>query len=340
MRALIVIFLAVLLAGCSPAPAPKGERVGSHGSGNLPPYGGKKKECFAEPGECGYPDPAYRDVGYEGKCSSLPTVEGLVLDTPGTTIEKENIRGGVYIGAANVTLNEDCITAVGDGKPDGSYLVSISFEGDKARIEHSTLRGENETTESVQNGITNDDDATDVVVNSVYIYNVGDAIHNNMRVENSWLDVNAEVTGEHYEDVYCDNATMEVVHDVLLNPHEQTAAVFCNVNGGSGGEASNHLTITKSLLAGGDYVIYPQGNATSVGTSTMTITDNHFARCLGPTHFEPVFGVTSCVGGADSHGYWPLGGVYGQVAYVYCPPVSGQVWSGNVWDNNLEEVPC
>jgi hypothetical protein len=340
MRWLLTTLLGclALLAGCSHETNHR--RFGAHGSGAVPAEASKKKECFTEPGECGFPDPSYVDVGYEGNCGSLPTVENLVLDTPGTRVERKNIRGGVYIGAENVTLNEDCITAVGDGKPDGSYLVSVSFEGNKAMISHSTLRGENATTESVQNGITNDDGASNVVANHDYIYNVGDAIHNHMLVENSYLDVNAEVTGEHYEAVYCNNATMEVVHDVLLNPHEQTAAVFCNVNGGEGGAAENHLTVTKSLLAGGDYVIYPQGNATSVGTSTMTITDNHFARCIGKHIFEPVFGVTSCEGGPDAYGYWPLGGVFGVVAYMYCPPMSGQVWTGNVWDNNDEAKAC
>jgi hypothetical protein len=51
---------------------------------------------------------------------------------------------------------------------------------------------------------------------------------------------------------------------------------------------------------------------------------------------------TECEGGADSHGYWPLGGYYGLVdtEAIYCPPDSGQTWAGNVWDDNNETAGC
>jgi hypothetical protein len=92
-------------------------------------------------------------------------------------------------------------------------------------------------------------------------------------------------------------------------------------------------------VAGGGYTLYPQGNSNSVGSSTMDISDNRFARCLtASVHNEG----TECEGGADSHGYWPLSGYYGVVdsEAIYCPPDSGQTWSGNVWDDNNESVGC
>jgi hypothetical protein len=90
-----------------------------------------------------------------------------------------------------------------------------------------------------------------------------------------------------------------------------------------GSACDNHLTITDNFLVGGGYVIYPCGNASTVGTSTMNIEDNRFGRCLS----------ASC---PDSHGYWPKGGYNGIDAYNF--PGASETWSGNYWDDNLQAV--
>jgi hypothetical protein len=50
--------------------------------------------------------------------------------------------------------------------------------------------------------------------------------------------------------------------------------------------------------------------------------------------------VTTCKGGPDTHGYYPNSGYYGLAADIYCPPTSGQTWSGNVWDDDDMAIDC
>ena len=66
----------------------------------------------------------------------------------------------------------------------------------------------------------------------------------------------------------------------------------------------------------------------------MTIKDNRFARCLGAPQYESATGGWVCAGGADAHGYFPYGALYGPATSYYTG--AGQVWEGNYWDNNLE----
>ncbi len=119
---------------------------------------------------------------------------------------------------------------------------------------------------------------------------------------------------------------------MLLNEEDQTAAIFGNTNGGSGGACANHLTITNNLMAGGDYVLYPCGNASSVGTSTSDIENNAFARCGGGVNIAPPGDPGVCASGADSHGYFPFGGSFGLTAYYF--PGADQTWCGNHWDDS------
>ncbi len=86
-------------------------------------------------------------------------------------------------------------------------------------------------------------------------------------------------------------------------------------------------------------MLYTCGSQTSAGLSTMNISDNRFARCLTKQVSAPNGG-EACSGGADTHGYWPNGGYFGVAAYINCPPMSGQTWSGNVWDDSGMSVDC
>jgi len=100
----------------------------------------------------------------------------------------------------------------------------------------------------------------------------------------------------------------------------------------------DHLVITNSLLAGGGWTLYPSAKSTSVGTGTMNISNDRFARCLTTPMFDG--SGTTCAGGADTHGYFPNSGYYGVAADLYCPPTSGQMWSGNVWDDDSSTLAC
>jgi hypothetical protein len=301
--------------------------------------------CFSAPGACGYPDPNYGNVGPSAACSSLTPSGNLDAGTAGETIQNMDITGEVTVSAKNVTITNDCISSDGGGTL-GSRAVTIAKGVTGTQITHSNIGGANSTGQSVEEALSNNYANADTVADHDYIHNCGECVHGAWTLTNSYVIVNGTVPNcgsecpDHYEDIYCDSSTFVAEHDVLLNPEGQTAALFCDTSGGSGGPALNHITLTDSLVGGGGFTLYPQGNSDSVGSSTMDISGNRFARCKTAPVFEAEWGTTSCKGGADSHGYWPLGGNYGVASYIYCPPTSGQVWSGNVWDDNNETVGC
>jgi hypothetical protein len=308
---------------------------------DVPPKPFPSSGCFAAPGACGFPDPAYANVGPAGGCASLAPSGEVTVTTAGATVEGKNIVGGVNVEAKNVTLTNDCITADGGGSG-GSAVVSIGDGDPGTRITYSDISGANGTSEAVEEALSNNNSNSSTSADHDYIYNCGECVHGEWTLTNSYVIASAIISGAHYEDIYCNDETFIAEHDVLINPHEQTANLFCDTGLGGGGPGDNHITVTGSLLGGSGYSLYPQGNSTSVGSSTMTITGNRFTRCLGKPIFDG-FG-NRCEGlvegEADAHGYYPNGGFYGTVASMYCPPTPGQEWSGNVWDDNGATVGC
>jgi hypothetical protein len=305
----------------------------------------QQTDCFSAPGACGYPDPKYATVGPSAACSSLTSSGDLTIHTAGTTIQNMDITGEVTVSANNVTLTNDCISTNGEGTL-GSKAVNIGEGVTGTLISYSDISGANATSQSVDEALANNDGNDDTTADHDYIQNCGECVHGAWTLTNSYVIVNGTLPNcgsecpDHYEDIYCNDDTFVANHDVLLNPYNQTATLFCDTNNGSGGAAMNHITLTNSLIAGGGYSLYPQGNSSSVGSSTMDISNNRFGRCLTAQVYESHSGGTACSGGADSNGYWPFGGYYGIDAYVYCPPTSGQEWSNNVWDDNNEAIGC
>jgi hypothetical protein len=305
----------------------------------------KQSDCMSAPGACGYPDPNYGNVGPSSACSSLTPSGAITVKTAGAVVQNMNISGQVTIAAKNVTLTNDCISANGNGEL-GSKAVDLQENASGTQITYSDISGANSTSESVDEALGNNDEDEGTVADHDYIENCGECVHGPWTLTNSYVIVNGTVPNcgsecpDHYEDIYCNSTTFVAEHDVLLNPQGQTATLFCDTNGGEGGPGNDHITLTNSLIAGGGYSIYPQGNSTSVGSSTMNVSNNRFARCLTAEVYEPQSGGTSCKGGADLNGYWPSGGYYGVAAYIYCPPTKGQIWSDNVWDDNEESVGC
>ena len=166
-------------------------------------------------------------------------------------------------------------------------------------------------------------------------------------ITDSYFYIGQAVSGAHYEAIYSNDATVDVEHTVIFNPHEQTADVFMNTGNGGGGACQNHLTINNSLLAGGGYLFYPCGNADTAGSSHTTITNNRFARCTTRPVVDAASGEIcqghgslsgdgDVVGNSDGRGYYPRGGFFGPDAYIFC---SQTTWKNNVWDDG-ETVAC
>jgi hypothetical protein len=259
------------------------------------------------------------------------------------------VTGSITVDAPDVTIENVCVTTDGGGQL-GSHAILLESGARNAKIEHVTVGGANQSDQSVEQAIANDSRSI-ASVTSTYAYNCGECIWNGpWTISDSFVITNGmDGTSDHLEDVYLSDSSATLNHDVLLDPSWQNSTVFGDTQWGSGGPCDNHWTITNSLLAGGGFLIYTCGNASSTGSSTMNISNNRFARCTtGPFRYNRGTGGTACQGsadkaigaGSDSHGYWPDGGYFGIDAWTYCPPKSNQTWSGNVWDDNGAPAGC
>ena len=181
---------------------------------------------------------------------------------------------------------------------------------------------------TVEHGIRN---AYGGVINLDHVYQHGniDALCwcGNSTIRDSYSLIYLAIANDHLENLYIDDHSLTAIHNTFLNKAPQTANIFANTGNGSGGACKNQLTISNNLLAGGGFSIYPCGNATSQGTSTVSITGNRFARCGGGAEVQGGGGTWLCPGGADSAGYYPRAGSFGRLAAAYGTP-SGLATSG------------
>jgi hypothetical protein len=294
----------------------------------------KTSDCFPAPGACGFPDPLYDNVGVP-KSATLSKSSSLTITTAGMTVHDLEISGSITINAKNVTLKNVQLTVADDGS--GTAGISIENGASGTTIEDCTIAGAG-TKNSPESAIFNHYGET-LTLTRVYLYNFADPIEGPVTVKDSYINANGTYGSgsdvAHIEDIYVSDDTVSVDHSVLFNPSGQTATIFMDTSSDVG---DDHLTLTNSLVAGGGWTLYPSAKSTSVGTATMNVSNNRFARCLGTPDFDG--SGTTCKGGPDMHGYYPNCGYYGVAADDYCPPIAGQVWTGNVWDDDSSTIPC
>jgi hypothetical protein len=277
----------------------------------------------------------------------------------GQTIEHVNITGTLTISNPDVTVSDVCVTGPGDGVAlGGSIAVQILAPARNTVIRHTTITAPNRTTAGLDLGIKNWS-GQPATLSFDDLSDCGVCIDGGpWTVEDSYVISDAVLTPgasgpEHTEAVYYDNDVpapyLTFNHDTMLNPHGETAVIFGDNS--VGGACKVHLTVKHSLLAGGGYTIYTCGGSksTSAGTSAIDVEGNRFARCrTSPVTFNVSTGGYACRGstayrvgsGADERGYWPRGGYYGPNDVAYCPPLRGQTWTGNVWDDDGRPVRC
>ena len=236
--------------------------------------------------------------------------------------------------------------------------LAVEFEASGGTIENSDVAGANATSKSMEIALgENVAKGYTLTASHDYLHNCGECVHNDgWTLTDSYVVANGdpcssgyqagecEGSPDHREAIYCDSGSFTARHDTLLDPVDETAALFCNVNNGSGGPCANVVTITQSLLAGGSWVITPCAHGTGVGSSRMTVVGNDVARCGTRSTYQPATGGSTC-GVADrpssnARGYWPRGGYFGAVNDAFCPPAAGQAWAANHWDDTGATVGC
>ena len=274
---------------------------------------------------------------------------GNLLEVVGSHVTWQNLNFAdwqIYAGAGNgnLTLNHDCVSFSGTGNAQ-QYIINEAVGDTGMTIENSTIFSTNPTNLSA-NGIAA---GVGALLDNDYIYNTTDSVSlgNGSTIENSYVISNANAQGAHTEPLYMEDVSVTINHNTLLNPQTQTAEIFA---ASSSSSCDNHLTVTNNLLAGGGYVIYACSGIGGIGSSTLTFTGNDFARCGGTFHHgsdggsycgstDPSSSGTTTGNGADTHGYWPLGGHFGIESHTYCTG-PGQTSADNYWDDTGASVRC
>jgi hypothetical protein len=280
--------------------------------------------CFTAPSSCGYPDAT--NTGVPAGTTLTPSSSRTVT-TNGTVLSGLEITGTVIVAADDVTIKNSRIRATTGGS--GSYAVQLNNGADNFTIEHTEVLGPTSETSGLESAVWNHYGNPGVTARYDYFHKCADCWEGPGVFENDYMVVDAAYNGSHDEDIYVCGDSVKVEHSTLYNTHHQTATVF----GDTAGCGGNNIEIKNSLLAGGGYMLYPQGNASS-STGTMNITNNRFARCISGTAYDSSTGGTYCASNraGDTSGYYPYGGFYGLAAYYFTG--GANVWTNNVWDDN------
>jgi hypothetical protein len=267
--------------------------------------------CFNSPGACGYPDPAYNNVGVTS-CSALSTwsptnltsgtytLSGstVTIDANNVTISGANISGYEFSLQGNgTTFTNDCIAASGSS---GS-TSAIYGGGTGTTVQHSTISATGCTVAQARTQECTSTNAlgSDVCVTSGATVNANvlvgaeesvncltsnDLIENNYMISDG-LPSGVALSNIHSEDVYVLEAAsnISITGNTLFNPHDESGVVFLddyNSNTQSDPSAcadTGTISITGNLIAGGGFPIYGCSGATTY-PNPIIFSGNDLAR--------------------------------------------------------------
>src|SRR5262249_6150972 len=161
--------------------------AGASGGGG----GTQQADCFASPGSCGYPDPAFHNVGVPPG-TTLTNSGSMTVSTDGAVIDGMNITGSVSIVANNVTIQNSriaCSTCA------GSFAVFEESTVSGLKIINSEISGGNV-------GYFGGDGAIGKSMSGVYMWNCDECAQYVHRVTDSYFYIGQAVSGAHYEALY------------------------------------------------------------------------------------------------------------------------------------------
>src|ERR1019366_9504592 len=191
-------------------------------------FPGTQHNCVSDPSACGYPDATN---------SGVPAGTSL---TPSS--------GTINAAASNVTIKDVRITS-GDGTLGANWAINIAQGVSGTQIDYTTILGNDCQAGSLMAGVWNAS-GDQLTMDHDYGSCLDDILHGSGTLSNSYSFDNANIPSDHYEPVAYDGGAgaITVNHDTLLNPHDQTAALFVTCYSGP----VTSETIENRLLAGGD----------------------------------------------------------------------------------------
>lgn len=218
--------------------------------------------------------------------------------TDGQVIENLVIDGcTIGVEAQNVTIRNVKLTHTSV-----DMWGIIVREGASAKIENVEIAGRDKTTGSMQYAVLSQTNKP-VTVDRANIHRCHNCIQGEyLTVTNSYIHDMANPPEAHVDGILCTGPCgVTLRHNTVLNQYGQTSAIALFPDFGT----PRNSVVDNNLLAGGGYTVYAgEDNATGI-----KITNNRFSRL-----------------------YYPKGGYWGPGA-DYANTGTGNVWSGNIWDD-------
>ena len=224
-----------------------------------PQGGSTARNCAQEPSRCGFPDATNTGVPAG---TALSVINGNIrVTTPGTVIDRKDIRGCIIVEAPNVVIRRSRITS-----PNCFYMILSEDPAGNLLVEDVEINCQNQNAHGIgDNGIT---------ARRVNIHHC----------ENGFdVDVNFTVVDSYIHDACAcadgheDGIQIAVGRNVTI--HHNTIFVYGTSAVISKPDNTAQVRISNNLFAGGAYTLY-----CSPGDSTVNfrVLDNRFSKLLWP----------------------------------------------------------
>jgi hypothetical protein len=223
----------------------------------------------------------------------------------GASLSNLYVPYNLDISASNVTINHVKVVESGQG-----YGISLRHTRNVV-IENSDVYSPYASGPGRLQVAVKDiyGDSTGAVVEGNNIWNTATAVQiGEGTVQGNYIHDLAYSSGDHVNGIVSeggDPAGLYIRGNTVFNPIGQTDAVALFESFGQ----QQNAVISGNLLAGGGYTIYGGANPGRAVPSGIVISGNRIART-----------------------YFPRGGYYGPAAAVDAG-VSGNTWTGNIWDD-------
>jgi hypothetical protein len=309
------LVLTLCVSGCGQSTAPPaGPRPSNPTALGTPNLIG----CVSLPSRCGYPDATNTGVAAGTSLQRVPQdvtsgpgwawdSRGWLQASSGAVVKNLIVSGPINVGGSNITVSNNKVLVSGENWGIGLQHSTNAIVSDN---EIGILGGSPRLMVGIKD-IYGDSSGFQILRNNIQNTQTGVQVEEGLIADNYIHDM-GYAPGDHVNGTTSNGGTtmMTIRHNTILNQIDQTDAIslfqdFAN--------QANRL-ITDNLVAGGGYTIYG-GDGRQFGlTSNIKITNNRFSTI-----------------------YYPKGGYFDAVAY-FDPNGSGNLASGNYWDNNLTPV--
>ncbi len=233
----------------------------------------------------------------------------IAVDTDGAVIKNVSTALNIDVTANNVTVQNNKITYGGEG-----FGVSVRHASNTL-IKNNQISGTNTSTGRLLVAIKDiygDETNTRAIANNIYYVSTGIQIDSGV-IQDNYIHDMGLIDGDHINGTTSNGGTslLTISHNTSFNQFSQTDAISLFEDFG----VQANKVIDNNLVAGGGYCIYGGQNVGGAATYNIKITNNHFSRL-----------------------YYPGCGSYGHIA-AWNATGSGNVWSGNIWDDTGANAP-